>query len=390
MIKKCKINEIAEYSLFESDNGLSELHIIIKPDNKDINISLEEANRNYEEILKKLNINNESLIFGRFFCKDRPIQMESIYNSNIYKAVSKKSHSIIEQQPLNGNDIILYLYQIYNKNGDSPGEMKHLFSDEYGNGTLINIDNYDLLFLGDLQGIGKDAFQQTSNLFNRYNDILKEYGQELNKNFIRSWIYVKDIDDNYEHMVEARKKIFFDNGITKDSIFPASTGIGFNSSNGRKVTADLLSLNKIKPEQIVRMEDSKNMPSPYTYGVTFERGLKIIFGDRAHIHISGTASIDENGEIMHKDDIKKQTERTINNIKSLLNNNGAAPEDIAYLNVYLRDSGMAEDVKKVLDKELQNNIPYIMVKGPVCRPGWLIEIDGMSVKQISSSYPPFQ
>ncbi len=390
MIKKCKINEIAEYSLFESENALSELHIIIKPDDKDINAGLKKASSSYEEILKKLNINNDSLVFGRFFCKDLALQEESLYNSNIFKIVSKTSHSIIEQEPLNGSNIILYLYHIYNKNGLFPGKIEHLFSDEFGNGTLVKMNNYNLLFLGNLKGIGTDAFQQTSSLFNRYNDILKKHNQELNKNFIRSWIYVKDIDNNYSSMVEARKKFFFDHGITEDSIFPASTGIGFNSANGKKVIADLLSLNKIKPGQIVRMEDSNNMPSPYTYGVTFERGLKILFGDRAHIHLSGTASIDQNGKIIHENDIKKQTERTINNIKSLLNKNGAGLEDTAYLNVYLRDSSMAEDVKKVLDIELQNNIPYIMVNGPVCRPGWLIEIDGMSVKQISSSYPPFQ
>ncbi|MFN2115781.1 MAG: sugar phosphate nucleotidyltransferase, partial [Anaerolineae bacterium] len=50
------------------------------------------------------------------------------------------------------------------------------------------------------------------------------------------------------------------------------------------------------------------------YGVTFERGIRIRFGDRSHLHISGTASIDKCGEIVHPGDILKQTERTVANI----------------------------------------------------------------------------
>ena len=72
------------------------------------------------------------------------------------------------------------------------------------------------------------------------------------------------------------------------------------------------------------------------YGVTFERGLRVRFGDRSHLYISGTASIDKNGDVIHVSDVKNQRRQTLDNVKALLSPHGARLKDMAYIIVYLR------------------------------------------------------
>jgi hypothetical protein len=47
-------------------------------------------------------------------------------------------------------------------------------------------------------------------------------------------------------------------------------------------------------------------------------------------------------------------------------------------------------VESVLASVLSPNIPRIMVKAPVCRPGWLVEIEGIALKEeLNPKFAPF-
>ena len=48
----------------------------------------------------------------------------------------------------------------------------------------------------------------------------------MERNLIRTWIYVTNIDVNYQGVVEARNDIFDKEGLTADTHYIASTGIG--------------------------------------------------------------------------------------------------------------------------------------------------------------------
>lgn len=75
----------------------------------------------------------------------------------------------------------------------------------------------------------------------------------------------------------------------------------------------------------------------YEYGVTFERGTAVEYGDRKHIFISGTASIDNRGEVVYPGNIAGQTRRMLLNIEALLKEAGSSLADLAKMIVYLRD-----------------------------------------------------
>jgi enamine deaminase RidA (YjgF/YER057c/UK114 family) len=104
-------------------------------------------------------------------------------------------------------------------------------------------------------------------------------------------------------------------------------------------------------------------------------------GKTNFLFISGTASIDKEGEIVHPDDVVKQTERTLENIDALLESGKFTTIDISSLIVYLRDSTDYEFVKPLIE-EYSQGLPAIYVKAPVCRPGWLIEIEATAAKVI--------
>ena len=120
------------------------------------------------------------------------------------------------------------------------------------------------------------------------------------------------------------------------------------------------------------------MNPTYEYGVTFERGTAVHFGDRKDIFISGTASIDNKGNVLYVGDILKQTARMMENIDALLAEANADHTDIMQALVYLRDIADYRVVEDFFQKNYPN-FPHIIVHAPVCRPGWLIETECIAV-----------
>ena len=73
------------------------------------------------------------------------------------------------------------------------------------------------------------------------------------------------------------------------------------------------------------------------YGSAFSRGLRLDLGSYSLIFISGTASVDEVGNTVHKGDLRAQCWRTYRNITELLNAQGATWQDVVKCTCYLRD-----------------------------------------------------
>ena len=113
--------------------------------------------------------------------------------------------------------------------------------------------------------------------------------------------------------------------------------------------------------------------------MTFERGTSVEYGDRKHIFISGTASIDNNGDIVCPGDIIGQTRRMLLNIEALLKEADSSLADIAQMIVYLRDIADYQMVNAMLNEQFPD-VPKIVVLAPVCRPGWLIETECIAIR----------
>ena len=192
---------------------------------------------------------------------------------------------------------------------------------------------------------------------------------------------VQNVDVNYAGVVKARKEVFVTQNLTEKTHYIASTGIeGRHALPEVTVQMDTYAVKGLEESQIKYLYGSTHLNPTYEYGVTFERGTLVSYPDRKHIFISGTASIDNKGEILHPGNIRKQTERMLENVEVLMNEADSSLSDIAQAIVYLRDTADYSVVKKIFsDKGFE--FPYLIVHAPVCRPGWLIEMECIGMKR---------
>ena len=88
-------------------------------------------------------------------------------------------------------------------------------------------------------------------------------------------------------------------------------------------------------------------------------------------------------------EIRKQTERMWENVKALLKEAECTFDDMGQMIVYLRDIADYTIVKEMYDKRFPCT-PKVFVHAPVCRPGWLIEMECMGVKTCENKeYAPY-
>ena len=64
--------------------------------------------------------------------------------------------------------------------------------------------------------------------------------------------------------------------------------------------------------------------------------MKVAVPDKQILFISGTASVNEHGETIHINDIRRQIERMLINVRELLKPHGAAFANVAQVITYLK------------------------------------------------------
>lgn len=227
---------------------------------------------------------------------------------------------------------------------------------------------------------GADGSQaQMSEIFTDYDGRLRDRGLTVADDCIRTWIFVHDVDVNYGGVVTGRRDYFGTIGLTPDTHFISSTGIeGRHADPSRLVTMDAVSLPGLRDGQIQYLYAKDHLSPTADYGVTFERGTAVHFGDRTHAYISGTASIDSKGAVLFPGDVRMQTVRMLENIGALLSEVSAGLGDIVMAVVYLRDTADYLAVKPVIEERCPGiNAEFVLA--PVCRPAWLVEMECIAI-----------
>ncbi len=331
-----------------------------------------------EKYLLKTNVSAEDLVFLRFFVSDFANQSEMIKKSGVFE--SNCAVSIVQQTPLNGSKIGLWACILTGKNGSGFKKEKH------SNRLVMTHNGYTHVYTTQLHSkkTGSCSYEQTNAIFSDYLQLLSGQNLRLEEHCLRTWFYVRDIDNNYAGMVKARNQVFSEHRLTRETHFIASTGIeGRYADPSVSVFMDAYAVGGIMPEQVSYLHARENLNPTHEYGVAFERGTAVDYGDRRHIFISGTASIDNKGQIVHQGNIAGQTQRTFENIRALLKEAGAGMDDLGSMIVYLRDTADHDVVSDFISSRYPQ-IPCIIVHAPVCRPGWLIEAEYMAIKKVKS------
>ncbi len=235
-----------------------------------------------------------------------------------------------------------------------------------------------------------DSAQQTASILRSYESELRRQGGTLADDCIRTWFYVRDVDTQYAGMVSARRENFAEQGLTPATHYLASTGIqGIPADPHAIIQMDAYAVLGLKPGQQHHLKALSHLNPTIEYGVTFERATVVDYGDRSHCFISGTASIDNKGEVLHLGDIVKQTRRMWENVEALLAEGQFAVQDMAQAIVYLRDAADYATVRQLF-AEHYPSLPIVITHAPVCRPGWLIEMECIAIAERDNPlYDPF-
>lgn len=366
------INIKIELSTFCMVDGVTEYHAIIH--GSDRNISAKQQFLNVDKALKRLKdpglFPGSVALFKRFFLSDAANQysfFEQMHNDC--------AMSLVQQPPLDGTKVAVWFYFV------SEGEK----IEENGRYCGFEHSGYNHFFHTQIQNPLKDEVAETAFIFDKYINLLKEHSCVLSSDCIRTWIYVQNVDLHYDGMVVARKKLFEKENLTNQTHYIASTGIEGRSHDAHVlVLMDAYSVKGLNCDQISYLHAPSNLNPTHEYGVTFERGTSVIYGDRRHVFISGTASINNKGEILFEGNVLKQAERAFTNINALLSEADAGFDDVAQMIVYLRDSADMDVVTDYLNIHYPH-IPKVLLWAPVCRFGWLIEIECVAISKVNES-----
>jgi len=118
---------------------------------------------------------------------------------------------------------------------------------------------------------------------------------------------------------------------------------------------------------------------------SFSRGMRVDLNGLVVLLISGTASIDENGETVHVGDFRAQCRRMFHNITGLLEAGGATWRDVVRTTFYLRDIDRdyrdfnEERTAFYKERGLDPLPASTAIQAKLCRPELLVEAEAIAI-----------
>ncbi len=359
--------KIAQYG---ANNG--EIHAIATiADNQ---ISFDAQLCEIQDVVKnfksRIEMENYNIIAIRILLSDAANQAKVVLDS-FGAMLPNCALAYVQQPPLNGTKIAIVLYA-----------MQYATPTRIDTNTImVEKNGYTHLWSANVCSAMANTHAETHSQLSYLEQMLESRQLSIANNCVRTWFYVQNIDVNYAAVVEARRNNFDNNNLTTQTHYIASTGIGGRHAN-KEITSvmDAYSVGGLVSGQMRYLYATANMNRTSDYGVTFERGTYVDYADRRQIYISGTASIDNKGNVVAEGDIEAQTHRMWDNVEALLTEANSSWTDIAHVVVYLRDIADYAVVNRLFSEKMKQT-PFVITLAPVCRPGWLIEMECMAISK---------
>ena len=358
----------AQIASFIPDSGVSEWHVMLHVVPRGEVFEGQYARlREVEQQLASLpQMCGARMVFKRYFLSDSTNQQPLMREDGDTCTIS-----YIQQPPLDGSKVAVWIYL-------QQGTQLTYHADEF-NSTLSAHNGYEHLWTMGMTVPEGSSYAQTRTLLEDYEALLSRGGATIEANCLRTWFFVRDVDTSYKGMVVARRENFEREGLTAHTHYIASTGIGGSPADTKAIIQlGSYAVKGFQPEQQTYLYALTHLNRTIEYGVTFERGTRMQYGDRSHLFISGTASINNKGEVVHEGDVSQQTLRMWENVEKLLEEGGASFTDVMQIIVYLRDVSDYDLVCHMFSERFPQ-IPTVFTLAPVCRPTWLIEMECIAV-----------
>ena len=196
----------------------------------------------------------------------------------------------------------------------------------------------------------------------------------------RTWMWLRDILSWYDDFNEVRNRHFAKRGLIgrgSSNAMPASTGIGIGPHGSGACAMDLTGI--IEPKGGIEYFDvGGEQNSAFEYGSAFSRATRAATPAGTTVYVSGTASIDREGNTTHIDDAEGQIANTIANVRAVLKDAACRDEDVVQLIAYCKT---AEIEKLFCGNWPDLPFPCITTIADVCRDDLLFEIEATAAKK---------
>ncbi len=371
-IDNSELGAHCRWSVFQPKDGLAEVHsmITIEARGEDFSQQRSRLLRAVAEFQQTESFRSLQPVFRRFFLSDAVNQLTVCDDDPCLCATS-----YIGQPPLNCSKIALWVYYV-----GAEAEVQYN-ADSMGS-TIVRYKGIEHIWTMNMQIPVGSSYEQTQRLLKNYESLLhSQYHISMESNCLRTWFFVKDVDTQYKGLVVARREFFQEIGMTTQTHYIASTGIGGTPCESSSlVQLGCYALRPSAHSGQTAKERTRYLYAPthlnrtYEYGVTFERGAVVTLSERHTAYISGTASINNRGEVLHVGDVRAQTLRMWKNVEALLQEGGMSMENVLQMVVYLRDIADYQTVSQMFDKRFPD-VPRVITLAPVCRPAWLVEME---------------
>ncbi|KUG22847.1 putative translation initiation inhibitor [hydrocarbon metagenome] len=213
--------------------------------------------------------------------------------------------------------------------------------------------------------------------FFRISEILDLF-QMKESEIARTWLFMRDILNDYEAMNTAREKFFAKWHTAASHFLPASTGIQ-NRMAGNEILAFefcAFSGNSV----VIRQVSSPLQNEPTNYGKLFSRAVIIEFPRSKLLFISGTASIDKTGTSVYVGDFKGQMEFTLEIISAIMRQFRCDFSNIVQAAIYLkREKDMNQCLNIIDHAGFPRDRSLFQVGVDVCRDDLLCEIEATAI-----------
>ncbi|MFH1006310.1 MAG: RidA family protein [Candidatus Latescibacterota bacterium] len=370
--------------------GTTELYICARP-TRDEGRFDEQALSMYENLFHALSEHGagpRNVITEKVFFSDVDRQFLDLgkirkdwYNHTMHTTEYLPATIFLHQPPCHpGRLCELQVYVLFSTGGDEVKVRPIQDAPGLASGKVVEHHGIRHLYLTNLTG-GEDIdnlsfSEQAEDMFARAEQLLGREGLSF-PDVVRTWIYVNDIERDYDDLNRVRTRFFREHSVDR---LPASTGIqGATYPRERACAMDLYTLVGEHPVEIETVH-ATTMDEAWEYGSSFSRGMKVAFEDRIVLYVSGTASIDQEGTVMHVGDIEGQVNRMLLNVEQLLEAQYATPGDLVSIITYLKKPQFLAPFYRVYaQRSFPKNAPNTVSVADVCRPEWLCEMEAIAV-----------
>lgn len=196
---------------------------------------------------------------------------------------------------------------------------------------------------------------------------------------IRTWFYLDQLLDWYKEFNEVRTRFFASHGIF-DKLVPASTGIGAANPWGAALACDLFAIQPKISSVRIEAVPSPLQDSALKYASSFSRAVEVHMPSHRSLLISGTASIDTEGNTQYRDNHPLQIERTIEVVTALLKSRKMGWGDVTRGIVYFVDTTDLETFNKVCRTYNIPSFSLAIANADICRHDLFFELEVDAIK----------